>query len=143
MRADNSRHLIAAARRRSQVTQRRAIAALRRMDRAGIAVTFDSVAREAAVSRAWLYNQPELRTEIERLRQRRRPAAQPVVPDRQRASDASLRQRLETATARSRQLEVDNRRLRDALAEALGENRANPASGPRRHPERSIDRKNL
>ena len=85
MRADNSRHLVAAARRRSQAS--RAVAALRRMDRAGTAVTFDSVAREAAVSRAWLYNQPELRTEIERLRQRRRPAAhhrRAIWPSRQR-----------------------------------------------------------
>ncbi|MGB8256867.1 MAG: hypothetical protein WCE71_16105, partial [Pseudonocardiaceae bacterium] len=47
-----------------------------------------------------------------------------LVPDRQRASDASLRQRLEVATTRIRHLEVDNKRLRDALAEALGEQRA-------------------
>ncbi len=125
MRADNSHHLVAAARQRSQATQRRAVAAIRPMDRAGVAVTFDSVAREASVSRAWLYSQPDLRTEIDRLRQRPRPAG-PVVPDRQRASDASLRQRLETAIARTRQLEADNRRLRDALAEALGENRTQP-----------------
>jgi len=126
MRADNSHHVIAAARRRSQATQRRAAAALRRMDSAGAAVTFDSVAREAAVSRAWLYAQPDLRAEIERLRRRRTPVAAPSVPDRQRASDASLRQRLETAVARNRQLETDNRQLRNALAEALGENRADP-----------------
>jgi hypothetical protein len=141
MRADNSHYLIAAARRRSQATQRRAVAALRRMDREGIAVTFDSVAKEAGVSRAWLYNQPELRTEIERLRQRRRPQ-QPAVPDRQRASDASLRQRLETAIARTRQLEADNRRLRDALAEALGENRTKPREAGLQALDTSPRRKN-
>lgn len=134
MRADNSHHLVAAARRRSQATQRRAVAALRRLDRAGTAITFDSVAREAGVSRAWLYSQPELRAEIDRLRQRR--PTQPAVPDRQRASDASLRQRLETAIARTRQLEADNRRLRDALAEALGENRTNPRETGRDMPAR-------
>ena len=40
MRADNSTFVIAAARRRSQATHRRAVAALRRMDTTGIAVTF-------------------------------------------------------------------------------------------------------
>ncbi len=55
MRADNSGHVIDAARRRSQATQQRAVAALRRMDNAGIAVSFESVAKEAGVSRSWLY----------------------------------------------------------------------------------------
>jgi hypothetical protein len=122
MRADNSHHVIAAARQRSQITKRRAVAALRRIDNAGIPINFDVVAREAKVSRSWLYNQPDLRSEIERLRGRQRPATR-AVPDRQRATDASLHQRLQVATDRIRQLEADNQQLRRALAEALGERR--------------------
>ncbi|HJT04962.1 MAG TPA: DUF6262 family protein [Pseudonocardiaceae bacterium] len=132
MRADNSRHVIAAARQRSESTRRRAVAALRHLDNTGTPVTFDAVARQARVSRSWLYNQPDLRTEIERLRHRQQPAPQRLVPDRQRASEASLRQRLEVATARIRQLEVDNKRLRDALAQALGERRTAEILGSRR-----------
>jgi len=90
MRADNSQQLLAAARRRAQATRRRAVTALRHMDNTGTLVTFDALAREAGVSRSWLYNQPDLRTEIERLRDRPRPAAGRPVPDRQRSSDASL-----------------------------------------------------
>ena len=74
MRADNSHLVIAAARRRAAATRHRAVAALRRMDNAGPPITFDAVAREAHVSRSWLYNQPDLRAEIERLRARRQPA---------------------------------------------------------------------
>jgi hypothetical protein len=71
------------ARRRSGATRRRAISALRRMDTPGAAITFETVAREAGVSRSWLCNQPDLRAEIERLRARHHiPAARPV-PDRQ------------------------------------------------------------
>jgi small-conductance mechanosensitive channel len=55
-----------------------------------------------------------------------------LVPDRQRASEASLRQRLEVATARIRQLEADNQRLRDALVQALGERRTAELLGSRR-----------
>ena len=88
-------------------------------------ISFDAVAREGKVSRSWLYNQPDLRAEIERLRARRDPApAGQRLPDRQRASDASLRQRLEVVTERNRQLETENRQLREALAVALGEQRA-------------------
>lgn len=125
MRSDNSHHVIAAARQRSQATRRRAVTALRRLDTAGTTINFDAVAREAKVSRSWLYNQPDLRAEIERLRSRQGSVTR-SIPDRQRATDASLRQRLQVATDRVRQLEADNNRLRRALAEALGERRADP-----------------
>jgi hypothetical protein len=124
MRADNSKHVIDAARRRSHATQQRAVAALRRMDDAGVAVSFESVAKEAGVSRSWLYTHAELRGEIERLRVRRNSNASRLIPERQRISDASLVRRLESASERIRELQSDNRRLRDALAEALGANRA-------------------
>jgi Family of unknown function (DUF6262) len=125
MRADNSRHVIAAARRRADQTRERAIAALRRMDATGQRITFDSVSRAAGVSRSWLYAQQDLRAEIQRLGQRH-PATPPsqVPPQRQRASGTSLLRRLEAAIARIRQLETDNQQLRDALARALGERRA-------------------
>ena len=60
MRADNSHHIVAAAQRRATATRRRAATALRRMDNAGQPISFDAVAREAKVSRSWLYNQPDL-----------------------------------------------------------------------------------
>jgi hypothetical protein len=82
-----------------------------------------SVVQVAAVSRSWLYAQPDIRAEIERLRtaSRRAPATQ--IPARQRASDASLRRRLEAATQRNRTLAEENRQLREQLARALGQAR--------------------
>jgi len=132
MPADNTHHIVAAARQRAAATHRRAASTLRHMDTTGAVITFETVARQAHVSRSWLYNQPDLRTEIERLRARHRsiPAARPV-PDRQRASDASLLRRLEAATERNRQLESENRELREALALALGERRTADLPGRR------------
>ncbi|MGX6604044.1 DUF6262 family protein [Micromonosporaceae bacterium Da 78-11] len=129
MPADNSDHLIAAARQRAAATHRRAVAALRRMDTTGTVITFETVAREARVSRSWLYNQPDIRAEIDRLRARHRAPAARLTPDRQRASDASLLRRLQVATERNRQLETENRKLRHALALALGEQRAGVLPG--------------
>jgi len=105
MRADNSHHLIAAARERAQQTRTQALRALRRLDQTGAAVTFEAIAREAGVSRSWLYSKADLRAEIEKLRARPRPPSPaPLTPQGQRASNESLLRRLEAATARLRQL---------------------------------------
>jgi hypothetical protein len=129
VRADNTRFLVQAAHRRSQATRQRAIQALRRLAAAGELVTFDTVARAAGVSRSWLYAQPDLRVEIGRLRAQQqegqaRAASSPPVPARQRASEASLRRRLEAVNADIRRLRQENRQLREQLAWALGERRA-------------------
>ena len=125
MRADNSHHLVTAARRRAAATRKRAVTALRRMDKTGTPITVDAVAKQARVSRSWLYNQPDLLAEIVRLRTRHGTAAAGrTVPERQRASDTSLLRRLESATERIKRLETENQQLREALALALGEQRA-------------------
>jgi small-conductance mechanosensitive channel len=124
MQADNSRHLVAAARRRTERTRQQALRALRRMDAKGTSITFEAVAREAGISRSWLYTQDDLRAEIGRLRERHHPPSPtPRPPDHQRASTASLLRRLEVATERIQRLEQANRELREALAQALGTTR--------------------
>ena len=125
MRADNTRHIVTAARQRTEQTRERAVSTLRRMDAAGQLVTLASLASQARVSRSWLYRQDDLRGEIERLRDRSRPrTGPPVVPGRQRASSTSLLRRLEAAADRIHRLESENEQLRDALGRALGERRA-------------------
>jgi hypothetical protein len=95
------------------------------MDNAEQPITIDAIAREAG-SRSWLHSQPDLRIEIERLRDRQRPAAGRLVPDRQRGSDASLLRRVQVATQRVRTLETDNKRL------------AKLSPKPRREPRRTL-----
>jgi hypothetical protein len=124
MRADNTHHIIAAAQQRHELTRAKAIQALRTLDAAGSPVTFEAVAQTAAVSRSWLYAQPDIRAEIERLRAAHRRAPATPIPARQRSSDVSLLCRLEAATQRIRQLAEENRTLREQLAQALGEQRA-------------------
>jgi Family of unknown function (DUF6262) len=133
MRPDNTQHLVTAAKRRHELARAKAIHALRELDRAGTAVTFETVARTAGVSRSWLYTQPDIRTEIRRLRDATRRAPSPPLPTGQRASDASLLRRLQTANERNRTLAEENQRLRRQLAQALGQRRTTTAadtSGP-------------
>jgi hypothetical protein len=124
MRADNSSHLLAAARNRHELTRAKAIRALRELDRAGTPITFEAVARHAGVFRSWLYSQPDLRADIERLRQATGRAPTASVPAAQRTSDNSLLRRLQAAQTRNRQLSDDNQQLRRQLAHALGDQRA-------------------
>jgi hypothetical protein len=126
MRPDNTAPIIAAARHRHEITRAKAIQALREADRAGTPVTFQAVAAAARVSRSWLYAQPDIRAEIERLRQATWPAPNPPIPAAQRTSEASALARLQAALKRNQELLHENQRLRRQLAQALGERRQAP-----------------
>ena len=80
MRPDTATHLAAAARQRHELARAKAIRALRELDRAGTATTFEAVARAASVSRSWLYTQPDIRGEIQRLRDATRRALSLPIP---------------------------------------------------------------
>jgi Family of unknown function (DUF6262)/Basic region leucine zipper len=106
--------LATAARRKREHAQTRARKALRELAEHGRPISFQAVARQAGVSRQWLHQQPDLRNEIELLRDRNIADTQPRTPDAQRASTASLRQRLDN-------LHAENHRLREQVAELKAE----------------------
>ena len=116
--------LAIAAARRHQLTRARAIQALRELDRAGAPVTFAAVAAAAAVSRSWLYTQPDIRDQIQRLRDSTSRIPGVPVPAGQRPTGTSLRARLAAALQRNQQLADENARLRRQLARALGDQRS-------------------
>jgi hypothetical protein len=127
MRPDNSQHLVTAAKRRHELARAKAIRAVRELDRAGnVPITFESVARTAGVSRSWLYTQPDLREEIQRLRVATTTPA-PAVPAPDRATAQSLRRRLTILQERIRHLTEENQRLRHQLAVSLGQQRGMPS----------------
>ena len=128
-RPDNTAPIIAAARRRHELTRAKAIRVLRELDHAGAPVTFAAIADTAGVSRSWLYAQDDLRREIERLRDATRRAPTPPIPTSQRASDTSLLRRLEAAHHQIRQLRDERDKLRHQLSRALGEQRRTGRGG--------------
>ncbi len=147
MRADNTAHLITAAQRRHELTRAKAIQALRELDQAGVPITFETVAGQAQVSRSWLYTQPDVKAEIQRLRALGHRSPNTPVPSRQRGTESSLLRRLELANNRNRELAEENQRLRRQLEQALGQLRTTrpPAISrpprkppPTRHPSITI-----
>lgn len=124
MRRDNSHHLVAAAERRRADTLERARHALHELGEIGERRTVMQIAAHAGVSRSWLYAQPELRDQLRQLTAISE-TAEPAPARIERGSDASLRQRLTLAHERIRELDNDNRRLRDQIAHLHGQLRAN------------------
>ena len=120
---------LAAARQRSNQTRQRATQALQRLHDTGQPITFAHVARTANVSRSWLYRQPDLRAEINRLCRVTTTQTVPV-PSPQRGSTESLRQRLEAALDEITRLKADNHHLREHLAQQLGHQRQNRIPAP-------------
>jgi hypothetical protein len=123
MRSNNTHHLLAAAQRRRDSTIERAQRTLRELSETGKRYTVTDIAARAGVSRAWLYAQTGLRDQIRQLADQR-PTTPPVIEETRRSSDASLRQRLALAHSRVRELDDENRHLRDQVAHLHGQIRA-------------------
>lgn len=88
----------------------------------GESVTFTSVAQAASVSQSWLYRQPDLRAEIDRLR-KTGTAATATIASAQRASTDSLRRRLEATLDEIQRRKAEHRQLREEGARRFGQQR--------------------
>jgi hypothetical protein len=121
--SDRVERLREAAQARHETTMRRAEDAMQRLVKRGDPVTYRRVAETAGVSRSWLYRQPALRREIDRLRDTtaNRPGRLPAA---ERTSIDSLRQQLHTYREEITRLRNENQELRDQLARHLGAARA-------------------
>ena len=132
----NTTGLAEAAEHRRQRAADRARSAIRRLERNGEPVSFQSVARAARVSRQFLYTAGPLRGEIERLRAAHLEAADMQPPPTQRTSEALLKARNQTLLDENRRLRAELAGLREELAGAWGELRAmqrdRRRAGPRR-----------
>ena len=123
MHRDPAAPLAEAAARRHELTRSKAIQALRELDRAGTPVTFAAIA-SAGISRSWLYTQPDIRSQVQQLRDSHRTGTSAAIPAAQRPTDSSLRARLAAALQRNQALAEENARLHRQLARALGDQRS-------------------
>jgi uncharacterized protein DUF6262 len=114
--------LTAAAKAKSEAKTKAAERGIRALIKRGEPITFQAVQREAGVSHAFLYGNPDLRARIERLRDQARPRVTPTAD-----TDADAESTLVLAlTAQIKQLQKRHREevaaLRAALEQAHGEN---------------------
>jgi hypothetical protein len=109
-----------AARRKSDEKTKAADVAIRTLTKRGEPITFQAVQRQAGVSHSFLYTHPTLRERIERLRQQNQPAHR-TQPDQDSENNLVLALTSEAARLK-KQLRQETQALRDALAQAHGEN---------------------
>jgi hypothetical protein len=95
--------------------------AIRTLVKRGDPVTFQAVQREAGVSHSFLYTHPSLRERIEHLRHRNPVAPRPAPDIGTGESNLVLVLTAEVARLK-KQLRDGDKTLRDALAQAHGEN---------------------
>lgn len=125
---DDRSPLIQAAKQRAQNTRMRAVGAIQDLDAAGTTITFNTVAATAGVSRSWLYRQPDIRNEINRLRSTVPNST--CLPAVQRSSLDSTRQRLDTALDEIQRLKTEVGMLRQQLARTYGQQRTDALLQP-------------
>nr|WSX47653.1 DUF6262 family protein [Streptomyces sp. NBC_00974] len=119
-RTKRTQTLAAAAKAKSQAKTEAAEKAIRVLVKRGEPITFQAVQREASVSHAFLYNHPDLRGRIERLRAQARPVPAPAAPaDAESTLVLALTSQI---TRLKKQHREQVQSLRDALEQAHGEN---------------------
>jgi hypothetical protein len=98
-RADNSKHLAAAAAQRSADARQRAETALLALRSSGQKASVAALAKKANVSRSWIYTQPDLLAGLRTL------AGGAPAPRSAAATERSLQVRLAAALGRNQRLE--------------------------------------
>ena len=119
-REDRTAALVAAAKAKSGKKTDDAEQAIRRLLKRGEPITFQAIQREAGVSRAFLYNHPDLRARIERLRANAQPSRTETPPiDSENTLVQTLSLQITELKKRHR---TEVQALRRALEQAHGEN---------------------
>ncbi|ULO04766.1 transposase [Paenibacillus sp. 19GGS1-52] len=108
---------------RKQETKDKVEEAIKRLTKSSQAINFNSVAKEAGVSKATLYNHSELKERIDFLRNQQQNA---FVDSRikrdennQNAVIASLKRKIEKLEKNNKELEQENKRLHENENEKL------------------------
>ncbi|MEB9381526.1 DUF6262 family protein [Bacillus cereus] len=108
---------------RKQTTKVKVEEAIKRLTKVSKAINFNSVAEEAGISKATLYNHPELKERIKFLRNQQEKS---FVDSRikrdesnQNAIIASLKRKIEKLEKRKKELGEENKRLRERENEKL------------------------
>ncbi|MGG3523627.1 DUF6262 family protein [Bacillus pseudomycoides] len=117
---DRKKQLKAIHKSRKASTHQKVNVAIQRLVRANEAINFNSVASEAGVAKATLYNNQELRDRIETLRQQQ--AQVPTTKQIKREmNDNNKDAIIESLKRRIKKLEDENKQLREQLKVAYAE----------------------
>jgi predicted nuclease with TOPRIM domain len=118
---DRKEQLKAIHKSRKSATHQKVDVAIQRLVRANGAINFNSVANEAGVSKATLYNNQELRQRIEALRRRQAQAPTQKQIQREIKCDNNKDAIIESLKRRIKKVEAENKQLREQLKVAYAD----------------------
>ncbi|MGE8005234.1 DUF6262 family protein [Lysinibacillus sp. NPDC093216] len=117
---DRSEHLKAIHANRKANTSQKVDEAIKRLIRANEKINFNSVASEAAVSKATLYNNKDFRSRIETLRNQQSQVPTPKQVKRE-MNENNKDALIASLKRKNQKLEEENKRLREQLKVAYAE----------------------
>ncbi|PEZ05083.1 transposase [Bacillus sp. AFS018417] len=117
---DRSEHLKAIHAKRKANTYQRVDEAIKRLIKANETINFNSVSKEAGVSKATLYNNKDFRSRIETLRnqQSQVPTPKQVKPEMNESNKDAL---IASLKRKNKKLEDENKKLREQLKVAYAD----------------------
>lgn len=108
---------------RRQTTKKKVDEAIKRLTKSSRAINFNSVAKEANVAKATLYNHTEIKERIDFLRkQQEKDFVDSKIKrdeNNQNAVIASLKRKIEKLEKKNKELEQENKQLREKEKEEL------------------------
>ncbi|EGO7609303.1 TPA: DUF6262 family protein [Staphylococcus aureus] len=114
----NTTEIVRLAKQKSQKTREKVDKAISKFSIEGKAINFNSIAKEANVSKSWLYKEHDIRQRIESLRERQIASNVVSKPKESSRSDEIL---IKTLKRRVMELEKENKKLQNQIQKLYGD----------------------
>ena len=114
----NTTEIVRLAKQKSQKTSEKVDKAISKFSIEGKAINFNSIAKEANVSKSWLYKEHDIRQRIESLRERQITANVVSKPKKSSRSEEIL---IKTLKRRVMELEKENKKLQNQIQKLYGD----------------------
>ena len=114
----NTTEIVRLAKQKSQKTREKVDKAISKFSIEGKAINFNSIAKEANVSKSWLYKEHDIRQRIESLRERQIASNVVSKPKKSSRSEEIL---IKTLKRRVMELEKENKKLQNQIQKLYGD----------------------
>ncbi|HHC9741293.1 TPA: DUF6262 family protein [Staphylococcus aureus] len=114
----NTTEIVRLAKQKSQKTSEKVDKAISKFSIEGKAINFNSIAKEANVSKSWLYKEHDIRQRIESLRERQITSNVVSKPKKSSRSEEIL---IKTLKRRVMELKKENKKLQNQIQKLYGD----------------------
>ncbi|CAC7153108.1 transposase [Staphylococcus aureus] len=114
----NTKEIVRLAKQKSQKTREKVDKAISKLSIEGKTINFNTIAKEANVSKSWLYKEHDIRQRIESLRKRQIASSIVSKPKKSSLSEEVL---IKTLKRRVMELEKENKKIQNQIQKLYGD----------------------